>query len=421
MIGRESACYKQDSMTSSPSAPPVVPLARNRAYMTLIAGQFVSRAGDALLSLASVWLLLDLTNNNALVSTGALAFEFVPYLLFGLIAGVAVDRCDRRKTMIGADLLRGAIVLLVPLLHAAGALRVWHIFLVLFLLSSLGRLFNPARQALMPDLVAPGQLVRANAIAEGSGQAAWIVGPTVGGVLLGEIGAVNLFALDAASFFVSAVSLAFVPMRTAAGRARTAGLWGEALGGIRHVRATPVLGVALAVSLGGTVAFAPVPALLPVLVREDFAAQSRAFGVLVACFFAGAVAGSTVLARRGARLHRGRTLAVSVFGAGIATTALATAPSVVVAAVVLALLGGLAAGVNVAEYSLLQTETPPELRGRVFAVANVATQCLRPPALIAAGLIADRTDARTALGAMAVAAILPGAAALPARALRGAR
>ena len=393
-------------------------LTRNRGFLLFVAGQFVSRAGDALIALAAVWLVLEMTGNNPIASSAALAIEFLPFLLFGLLGGVVADRWDRRIMMAGVDLIRGLLLLLVPLLHAAGALQVWHIFVVLFVLSSLGRLFQPARQALIPDLVDGSDLVRANAIAEGTGQAAWIIGPALGGLLVATMGAANVFYLDAISFFLSAFSLLLLrPQRMQPAR-RVEGLWREAMGGIRHVRRVPVLRAVVSLTPSATVAFAPTPALLPVLVRGDFDAGSRVLGLLMACFFLGSIGGSALVGRLGERIHRGWSLLAALLIVGLAAGLLALAPWVVLAGVVLAMMGAAASAFNVAEYSILQTETPPELRGRVFAVAGVAAQFPRPPALLIAGLIAGIASVRLALGMMAWVALAAGLIALRSRVLR---
>jgi MFS family permease len=402
------------------AAPTPRSLLHNRGFMALITGQFVSRAGDALFSLASVWLVLDLTNNNPLASSAALAVEFLPYLLFGLVAGAYVDRWDRRRIMIAADTLRGVVTLAVPLLAALDALRVWHVFAVSFLLSSFGRLFQPARQAVIPDLVDASQLVRANAIIEGTGQAAWIAGPALGGVLVALVGAANVYCLDAASFFVSAATLLLVRPRPHP-RARAGGsLRQELLDAVRYVRERAILRTTLLVGIVGLVAFAPVPALLPVLVRGAFGAGSRELGALMACFFAGSVLTSVGIARVGEHLHRGWALAGSLGTVGIGTLVLALAPSLTLAGLMLLVLGGGAALFNVAEYSIFQAETVPELRGRVTALANVTSQAVRPPILIGAGAIAGLADARAALALLAGAALLAALGGVTSHALRAA-
>ena len=398
--------------------PPFPALSGNRDFLTLIAGQFVSRVGDGLYSLAAVWLVLELTNNNPLASSAALAFQLLPVLLFSLVAGVLVDRWDRRLTMAVADGIRAPLVLTVPALYAAGRLEVWHIYAVSFVLTSIGRLFTPARQALLPDLVAPGQLVRANAIAEGSNQAAFIFGPALAGLLAAVIGVANVIYLDSVTFALSAVSLLMIrttrrPTPVARGQ-----WWQEAAGGLRHLRATPVLAAALALATAGNLAFAAGPALLPVLVRGLLGGDARVYGALLASFFVGAVAGSAVLGRLAARVHRGRVLLMGLSTVGFATLAVSAAPTAVWAAGALLVLGAAASTFNVAYYSLMQERTPRDLRGRVFAATELVSQCLRPLAILLAGLLAARTDARIGIAAFAVAALAAGLLGITGRTLR---
>lgn len=389
--------------------------------MLLVGGQFVSRAGDALQGLASIWLVLELTNNNPLAAGVAGAVEFLPFLLFGLAGGVLVDRWDRRKVMAGADLLRGVLLLAIPALHATGQLQVWHIVALGFLLSSLGRFFLPARQALLPDLVPAEQLTRANAISEGAGQVAFVGGPALGGVLLAAFGAVNLFVIDAATFFVSAATVLLIRAQDGRARRPKRGLAAEAREGWTHVRRTrPFLTIGL-LSLAGTVAFAPIPILLPLMVREDLGGGSRTFGLLQASFFVGAVAGSTLIAHKGKHLHRGQALVTAMLAIGLVVLAMAGTSTAVMTGAVLVLLGAIVSAFNVAEYSLLQELTPPDLRGRVFALANVSAQALRMPALIAAGALAGAGGVRPTLAMMAGAALLAGAIGLADTRLRRTR
>lgn len=377
---------------------------QNRGFLIFLGGRFVSRAGDALFSLASVWLVLDLTGNNALAGGTAAALEFVPYLLVGLLGGVLADRWDRRRTMAAADLVRGVLLLVIPVLAAAGALAVWHIFMLIFALSCLGRLFSPARQALVPEIVEHGQIVRANALVEGSGQAAWVLGAAVGGVLVSVVGAANVFYIDAATFFCSAVTLLLIHPRFRQAVSPRHGIWKEAVHGVRYVRDTPVLAAGVLVSLVGVAAFAPVTVLLPVLVRRELDGGSRAFGVLMALFFVGSVAGSALVGKIGRRLHRGRTIIAGMGVLGVAIAGVGLSPSPAVAGSMLLLLGGVAAAYNVAQVSLRQQETPPELRGRVFAVAEMISQAARPLALLVAGGVASLIDVRTTLVLLAALA-----------------
>ncbi len=393
-------------MATVAPVPAVPGVLANRSLVALVCAQSVSRAGDALLSIATVWLVLDLTNNNPVAVTAALAFEFLPFLLFGLLGGALADRWERRRTMITVDLLRGLLLLIVPLLAAADVLALWHIFTVTFVLSSLGRMYQPARQAIVPDLVSEQQLVRANALLEGAGQAAWVAGPALGGILVSVIGAPGVYYLDAASFGVSALLLTALHAPHRSGKRAAGSLRAGLLAGVRHVRASAVLSSALLLGAAATAAFAPVPALLSVLVRTRLDGGARLLGLLMACFFLGSIGGSVLAGKLGPRLHRGLALALGALTVGGCVCLLAAAPVAAVAAVALAATGAGASLFNVSEYSLLQAETPPELRGRVASVASVSAQALRPAALMLAGLVAGAAGVRIGLSALAVLALI---------------
>lgn len=403
------------------SPPGTAPLWRNRPFLLLVTGQFISRAGDALQGLASIWLVLELTDNNPLAAGVAGAIEFLPFLLFGLAGGVLVDRWDRRRVMAGADLLRALLLIAIPALHAAGRLEVWHIVLVGFLLSSLGRFFLPARQALLPDLVGEEHLTRANALSEGAAQVAFIAGPAAGGILLAAFGAVNLFTIDAVTFLISGISVLLIRVTAGRGPRAPRGLIAEAREGWAHVRRTRIFLTVGMLSIAGTVAFAPIPVLLPLMVREHLGGSSRMFGVLQACFFVGAVAGSVVIARKGKKLHRGQALVTAMLAIGLIILAMAGAMTAVILAIMLALLGAIVSAFNVSEYALLQELTPADLRGRVFALANVTAQAPRIPVLVLTGLLAGSMGVRATLVMMAAAALIAGAIAMADSRLRETR
>jgi MFS family permease len=124
----------------------------------------------------------------------------------------------------------------------------------------------------------------------------------------------------------------------------------------------------------------------------------------MALFFVGSVAGSALVGKIGRRLHRGRTIIAGMGVLGVAIAGVGLSPSPAVAGSMLLLLGGVAAAYNVAQVSLRQQETPPELRGRVFAVAEMISQAARPLALLVAGGVASLIDVRTTLVLLAALA-----------------
>ncbi len=386
--------------TSTSGATRQAPLALRRNFLLLWIGQSVSGFGDALLAVGLLWLVLEMTGSP--IKTAATAFfEFLPYPTIGLIAGALVDRWDRRLTMLCADTARAILVLAVPILAAAGALRVWELYAIAFLLPALGRLFAPAKQAFIPDLVGDEDLSRANGISEGTAYAAWIAGPALGGLMVAAWGTRPLFAIDAATFFLSALTLALIRTAQRHEQARGAGMARDIRDGVRHLWSDRVLRQLLLLIPGPAFFFAPIPVLLPIIVRDELHLTARTYGFLTACFFVGLVAAGLLLGKVSAR----RNGLLMLQGAAVLTVgvALVGVHDATVMAAGLLFCGAGAQLFNVGEFTLLQIRTPPEMRGRAVATANVASQALRTVAVLGAGVVAERWSGADAVRAGAVA------------------
>ena len=132
---------------------------------------------------------------------------FVPYLLFGLILGAVVDQVDRKRMMVAVDLARAAVISVLPILAVTDNLEVWHIYVVAFVLSTLGILFDCGEFAAVPSLVPADDLVTANGWIMATNSAGQVLGPVLAGVLLAVVPVANLLFVDAASFLVSALAL----------------------------------------------------------------------------------------------------------------------------------------------------------------------------------------------------------------------
>src|SRR5262249_14924670 len=138
------------------------------------------------------------------------ASYFIPYLVFGLVIGAWVDRVDRKRLMILADLGRCAVLVSIPICSYAGILSIWWIYAVSFLQACLTIAFDSGEFAAIPSLVPKEQLVAANGRIMASYQAASVAGPLLAGVLVSFVRVADVLLVDGVSFVVSAVSLALV-------------------------------------------------------------------------------------------------------------------------------------------------------------------------------------------------------------------
>ena len=343
---------------------------QNRNFRYLWLGQVVSQLGDWFNSVAVYALLLDLTHSATAVAI-MMVVQLLPSAVIGPFAGVLVDRFDRRRVMIAADLLRG--VLIVGLLLATSVDRVWLIYLVIGLAVVATSFFEPARAAMLPAVVSRRELLTANALSAATWATMLAVGAALGGVVTAVLGRNAAFLVNSASFFASAlfiwriVSPPSEPV-AAEGSALAPGL----VNGLRYLRANPAV-VAL-VSVKGVWAIAGgILLLLTVFGERVFrTAGSTAAGIGILYAARGVGAGAGALIARAAfgndpdRLRRG--LGPAYLLVGLSYGGLAAAPDIwtASAAVVVAHLAGsmLWVGSNV----LLQLNVPDRMRGRVFAI-----------------------------------------------------
>lgn len=189
---------------------------RNRNFRNLWLGQIVSQMGDYFAFLAIMVVVGTFSQNvgetTAMVS-GVMIASTLPRLLFGVLAGVFVDRWDRRLTMLASDLIRPALTL--AMIPAVLDKNLWLVYALAFALSAVGTFFNPAKGALIPKMVPADQLLAANSLSQTSQTLAFVAGPTLAGAIFFALGAGNqwmAFVFDAVSFVVSAFAIWLIRM-----------------------------------------------------------------------------------------------------------------------------------------------------------------------------------------------------------------
>ena len=380
-------------------------LRRNRDFRRLYVASLISLGGDWFLLVALFILVGSVTRSPILVAL-VLAVQEFTYLVASPAAGHLVDRFDRRKIMITADVGRGLLCLGFLLVRSGS--EVWLIFVLLVLMSSLSSAFEPASQAALPNLVDREDLSTANALSGSSWGTMLVIGAAVGGLVTAAFGRDASIVIDAVSFACSAALIAGIHRRLSEVRERSArlGVIRATREGIRYARSDPDVLALLSAKVGWGLA-AGVIVLLPLLATGPYASGALGLGLLMAARGLGAIIGPFVgrswLGVRDRRIFIEIGLALAVLGVGYVL--LGVVPSLVLALpiLVLAHMGGGTLW-TLASYGL-QVVVPDELRGRVFALdAMVETLTLGVSSLVAgwsAGVIGIRTTA-TALGVIAI-------------------
>lgn len=386
---------------------------RRPNYTLLWLGGLVSVGGDWMLLTALPFYVYAQTG-SALATSGMFFAFFLPYLLFGSVAGVFVDRWDRRLTMIVCDLARAALMLC--LLAVRSPHLIWIVFVVAFLEQSIGTLFAPARGALIPHVVDDDQLVAANSLRAASDNLARIVAPPVGGVLLGAAGLSSVIVVDSASYLFSALMIfslrlpatATEPVIEASGPVMGAWktVWSDWRAGLSLVRKSRILTGLFLVLAGAALADSMLTGLLVPFSRDVLVITSAQFGWLMTARGVGGLAGAFVVGWVGKHLTSGRLLSLSLGMVAVCLALLFNVHNYVVDALVIGLAGIPAAGWMISEQTMVQQHTVDEFRGRVFASLNTVLALMGLGGLSLSGSMGSTVGILPVLNSSAVLTLL---------------
>ena len=378
------------------TAPSAV-LRTNRNFRLLFFGQAVSQLGDWFNAVAVFALLLDLTGSATAVAW-MMIVQFLPVAIVGPIAGVVVDRVDRRRLMIAMDVLRG--VLALGLLFIQHRDQVWMAYVVTALMVSAQAFFEPARTATIPTITTADELMPANALSSATWSAMLAIGASVGGLVTAVSGSTVAFVINAVSFFVSAVFISRTrydstppPGHRRAGWVALTGV-PDLVEGFRYVRQHSHVAALMFVKAGWGLA-GGVLLLLTIFGQRIFPVGSTSAGGIGVLYGArgigaglGPIALRWILGQHPATLRR--SIGPAYFIVGVFYVALAGAPTLPLAAlcVLCAHFGGSILWV----YStvLLQMEVPDRFRGRVFAAELALVTLTSSISSYAAGYGLDR-------------------------------
>jgi len=348
---------------------------RQRNFALLWWAGLISIAGDWTLRIALPIFVLQLTG-SALATSGAVIASLAPTLLVGLVAGVYVDRWDRRKVLLIVSVLQG--VTLLPLLAVDSASRLWIVYAVLFVQSTLAQFFMPAENALLPSLVAADQLPAANSLNALNNNIARLAGPALGGLLAASLGLTGVVLVDAASFLLAALFVAgirgtFTAIRSA--DAPPSGVRRELAEGLRTAAASPMVRTLLI--MGGLFAIGEgiMSGLFPVFVTGPLHGGARELGWTMSAQAIGGILGGLAGPPIAARMAPQRLLSWALAFFGLLDLAIFNYPrwaGVLWPGLVLFVVVGVPAALgNAAWMTLLQRAAPDAYLGRIFSVAMV--------------------------------------------------
>ena len=358
---------------------------RQRDFGLLWLAGLISIAGDMALLIALPLHVYRLTGSALSVAT-SLAMTFAPGVVIGSVAGVFVDRWDRKRTMIVADAARA--VVLLPVLVAPD--RVGLLYAVAAVQGTIGLFFGPAEDALLPKLVGEERLVTANALNALNNNLGFLIGPAVGAVLYAETGLAGVALADAASYLGSAALIRLIAADAQPGRdgeapgvgspwARMVADWRAGLAVVGRQTALRVLfGAQFLGNLGEGVF---ITLGLGPLVLDVLGGTPAQVGLLATAQAVGGLVAGLMVARIGARLAKRWLIGGGMIGLGLADLSMFNARSVVgpgtpavgVAMGCMVVAGFPAVASGAGRQALIQTETDDAYRGRVFGTLRAVS------------------------------------------------
>jgi MFS family permease len=367
---------------------------RNPSYFPLWVGQLLSSFGDTLHYIALVVLVFQLTGQGLAVAGVAVA-EIVPILLLGPVAGVIIDRFSRRTVLIGADVFRAILVL--SLLWPQGA---WHAYVVAAGLAAGNTFFNPTVQAVIPVLTTENQRLAANSVAWSTGRLVQIIASAVAGGLIAVVGTGPAFALNAASFLLSAACIARLRIPSHAGQLSGATKRGlgtylaDARDGLLFARSDRFVARLLVIQSLASLATGATGAMLVVLSERHLELAPSGFAMLIGAIGVGALLGPLIPNALARDYRDARWLFVPYVIRGLGDMLLATFAPLPIALLLLFVYGlNTSAGIVVFN-STVQAAVPDAVRGRVFTLLDVTWNIMRLLSLAVGGMLVDTAGIR---------------------------
>jgi MFS family permease len=391
---------------------------RERGFALVWTSALISQVGDWVL-IAALPFYVYATTGSTLASGATFLASSLPTLLFGSLAGVFVDRWDRKRLIVFGEIAQGVVLLPLLLAHSTGTL--WIVYTVAFAESTVAVFSSPAFRAAIPRVASEGQLVRANSLLSAGENVARLIGPPLAGLLMIAVSLPGVVVFDAVTFFISGALLARIstslrvapPVRAAPAR-ETPGrnLWREWRDGLQVVRGerwVAILFIVPAISLLGDGMFT---AVLAAFVAGVLGASALVFGWMLTARGLGGLIGGMMLGAAGKRLHSPKVIGPCSILLGGALMAMAVFRSIPLSMAVMAFGGVTAIGLFVTISTLLQNGVPDRYRGRVLATYSAACGLAVIIGNLLGGVLGDNVGATPIVGVAGALSVLAGTVAI---------
>jgi MFS family permease len=363
-------------------------------------GLLASVLGFQMMLIAQGWLIYDLTGSKLYLGYVGLA-SGLPAIALNLFGGVIADKVDQRRLLVITQSFSGSVMFVLATLVLLDMVQVWHVMISAFLIGSVQAFDGPTRQAMFPHLIDRKDMMNAVALNSMVWQGTRVIGPALGGIIIGTQLGVSpgyyaaFFGFVVMAFLVSTLHLPSIQ------RPQSTSLFADMVVGLMFVKSNSLFGFLIGMTFFNSIFGMSYVFLLPVFARDIFEMGTRGLGFLSSAGGVGAVLGTLVAASLGDFRRKGDLLLGGGVCFGIFLILFALVSSVMISfhlALCLMFMAGFSTSLYmISVMSTLQTSVPDELRGRVMGIYGM-TWSLLPLGAMSSGAIAEYTSAPVAVG-----------------------
>jgi MFS family permease len=370
---------------------------RVRNFRLFWIGQVISVTGTWMQTTAQAWLVLELTDDSPLALGTVITLQFLPVMLFALYGGVLADRLPKRRTLVITQSLLMFQATIFAILVATGMIQLWQVYVLAMTQGVITAIDNPLRQAFIYEMVGRKDLVNAIGLNSMTFQGARIFGPAVAGVVIKLIGIAPTLILNAISFIPVIWALLLMDAKAffAAPLARGGSVWKNLKEGVKYAVHTPtIFSILIVVAFIGTFGY-NFTVVTPLVANNILKTDAAGFGLLSAAMGVGALVAAIGTAYARHITMRRMLISGALFSALLGMLALSTSFNLSMLLFVLVGVTGITCAT--ATNSLLQLNTPEQLRGRVLSINVLLAQGSTPIGGLFLGSVGQAAGVGTAI------------------------
>lgn len=378
---------------------------RHRNFQLFFSGQMISLIGTWMQNIAQAWLVYRLTGSSLLLGMVGFAGQ-IPIFLFAPLGGLAADRWNRHRVVIGTQTASMILAFMLAALTLLHIVRVWEIMVLAALLGVVNAFDVPARQSLLIEMVVREDLMNAIALNSSMFNGARIIGPAIAGILVARIGEGWCFFANAVSYIAVIVGLLMMKFESLRTASKDTSPYEHIVEGFRFVRRTkPILALVLLIGVVSLVAV-PYSVLMPIFADQVLHRGAHGLGILMGSSGVGALLGALTLAIRRGVHGLGRVVGAAAAAFGVSLVLFAVSNSFWLSVALLIPVGYAVMLQMSSSNTLIQAMVPDELRGRAMAMYTMMFMGMAPLGSLFAGALAEKIGAPWTVAIGGVAAFV---------------